>query len=150
AHFHFAWHIPELRHPDVPILDVLAAILGHGRSSRLFQAVRERKGLVSSIDAWTYSPGNPGLLGLSATADSGKFQAAREAMLHEIENLKSESIPLAELNKAIKQFLAGTLAMRKTMQGQAQDIGGNWLAASDLNFSERYLAAIKRVAPSDI
>ena len=28
GYFHFAWHIPELRHPDVPILDVLAALLG--------------------------------------------------------------------------------------------------------------------------
>src|SRR6266478_4629738 len=63
SHFHFAWHIPQLRHPDVPVLDVLAALLGHGRSSRLYQAVREKKGLVSSIDAWTYSPGSAGLLG---------------------------------------------------------------------------------------
>ena len=69
GHFHFAWHIPQLRHPDVPVLDVVAALLGHGRSSRLYQAVREKKGLVSSIEAWTYSPGSPGLLGLSATAD---------------------------------------------------------------------------------
>ena len=36
------------------------------------------------------------------------------------------------------------------MQGQAQDLGGNWLAASDLNFSERYLAAVKRVTPADL
>src|SRR6185436_17367864 len=31
-----------------------------------------------------------------------------------------------------------------------QDIGGSWLAASDLNFSERYLAAVKRVTPVDL
>jgi hypothetical protein len=36
------------------------------------------------------------------------------------------------------------------MQGQAQDLGGNWLAAGDLNFSERYLAAVQRlVGPID-
>ena len=150
SHFHFAWHIPELRHPDVPILDVLAALLGHGRSSRLYQRVRERKGLVTSIDAWTYSPGNTGLFGLSATADPGKFESARDAMLEEVDRMKSELILPGELNKAVKQFLAGTLAVRKTMQGQAQDIGGSWLAANDLNFSERYLAAVKRVTPADI
>jgi len=64
--------------------------------------------------------------------------------------MKSELILPDELNKAVKQFLAGTLAVRKTMQGQAQDIGGSWLAANDLNFSERYLAAVKRVTPADI
>ena len=44
GHFHFAWHIPELRHPDVPVLDVLAALLGNGRSSRLYQAGARAKG----------------------------------------------------------------------------------------------------------
>ncbi|HYV27894.1 MAG TPA: insulinase family protein [Candidatus Eisenbacteria bacterium] len=36
------------------------------------------------------------------------------------------------------------------MQGQAQDLGGNWMAANDLSFSERYLAAVKRVTPDDL
>ena len=37
-----------------------------------------------------------------------------------------------------------------SISGQAQDLGGNWLAANDLNFSERYLAAVKRVTPVDL
>ena len=73
GHFHFAWHIPELRHPDVPVLDVLAVLLGSGRSSRLFQQVREKQGVVHHVDAWTYSPGNPGLFGMSAVVDRGKI-----------------------------------------------------------------------------
>lgn len=150
AHCHFAWHIPDLRHPDVPVLDVLAAVLGHGRSSRLYRAVREGRGLVHSVDAWTYSPGSPGLFGMSATADADKFPDAREAMVAEIERLKSQPVSAEELGKAVKQFISGTLASRKTMQGQAQDLGSNWIAANDLNFSERYLAAVKRVTPDDL
>ncbi len=150
SHFHFAWHIPQLRHPDVPVLDVLGALLGHGRSSRLYQAVREKKGLVSSIDAWTYSPGNPGLLGLSATADADKFLQARAAMLEEVERMKTSAVSADELRKAVKQFMAGALAARKTMQGQAQDLGASWLAANELNFSERHLAAVKRVSSTDV
>jgi zinc protease len=150
GHLHFAWHIPNVRHPNVPILDVLAAVLGSGRSSRLFQQVREKLGLVHSADAWTYSPGNPGLFGVSAVVDSDKFVSARQAILDEVEKLKTGTIPAEELSKAVKQFVAGTLASRKTMQGQAQDLGANWLAANDLNFSERYLAAIKRATPGDL
>jgi zinc protease len=150
GHFHFAWHIPEVSHPDVPILDVLAAVLGNGRSSRLFQEVREKQGVVHSADAWTYSPGNPGLFGMSALVDTGKFNDARQAMLDQIEQLKETPIPAAELQKAVKQFISGTLSSRKTMTGQAQDLGGNWLAANDLNFSERYLAAVKQVTPADL
>ncbi|MDB6031613.1 MAG: Peptidase inactive domain protein [Verrucomicrobiales bacterium] len=150
GHVHLSFHIPELRHPDVPILDVLAVVLGSGRSSRLYQQVREHQGLVHSVDAWTYNPGSTGLLGMSALVDPDKFLAAREAILTEAEKLKSEPIKPEEVSKAIKQFISATLATRKTMQGQAQDFGGNWLAANDLNFSQRYLDAVKRVTPADL
>ncbi len=150
GHFHFAWHIPELRHPDVPMLDVLAVLLGSGRSSRLYQQVREKQGLVNFADAWTYNPGNPGIFGMSAVVDADKFEKARDAMLAEVEKLKRSPIPKSELGKAVKQYIAATLSTRKTMQGQAADLGGSWLAAGDLNFSERYLAAVKRITPADL
>lgn len=150
GHFHVAWHIPELRHPDVPVLDVIATLLGNGHSSRLFQEIRERQGLVHMVDAWTYNPGNPGLLGISGVVDPGQFVPARDAILRQVARMTEELVPAAELAKAVKQFTAATLSTRKTMQGQAQDLGGNWLAAHDLNFSERYLAAVKRIAPEDL
>jgi zinc protease len=150
GHLHFAWHIPELRHPDVPALDVLAVLLGSGRSSRLFQQVRERQGLVHHVDAWTYSPGNPGLFGISAIVDADKFTASRDAILAELEKVKSMSVSSNEVSKAAKQFTSATLSTRKTMEGQANDLGGSWLAANNLTFSERYLAAIKRVTPHDV
>ncbi len=150
GHVHFAWHIPELRHADVPALDVLAVLLGSGRSSRLFQQVRERQGVVHHVDAWTYNPGLPGLFGVSAIVDGGQFEAANAAMLAEIEKIKCLSVSADELHKAIKQFISAMLSSRKTMEGQAQNLGGNWLAANDLNFSERYLAAVKHVTTHDV
>jgi zinc protease len=150
GHFHFSWHIPDLRHPDVPLLDILATLLGSGRSSRLYQQVREKQGVVNSVDAWTYSPGNPGLFGMSAVVDPDKFNAARTAMLAEVEKMKTNLVTGEELSKAVKQFTAATLASRKTMQGQAQDLGSSWMSASDLNFSARYLEAVKRATPADL
>jgi zinc protease len=150
GHFHYAWHIPELRHADVPVLDVLAVLLGSGRSSRLFQNVREKLGVVHHVDAWTYNPGSAGLFGMSAVTDADQFEAAREAVLAEVQKIKSLSVSSDELQKAVKQFISATLATRKTMEGQAQNLGGNWLAANDLNFSERYLAAVKRITIGDV
>ena len=60
------------------------------------------------------------------------------------------SVSADELQKAVKQFISATLATRKTMEGQAQHLGGIWLAANDLTFSERYLAAVKRVTLADV
>ena len=145
SHFHYSWHIPDLQHPDIPSLDVLSTLLGGGRSSRLYQELRQKKGVVSSIDAWTYSPGNPGLFGVSVMTPGEKFDIARKEVTAQIDRLKSGEILLEELGKVVKQFTASTLATRKTMQGQAQDLGVNWIATSDLSFSDRYLAAVKRL-----
>jgi len=150
GYLHLAWHIPALRHPDVPLLDVLAAVLGSGRSCRLYQNVREAQGVVHSADAWTYSPGNTGLFGISASLDGENYASARNALLKELEAVRSGHISEPELAKAKKQFVAAMLATRKTMQGQAQDLGSNWLAANDLNFSERYLAAVRKATPADL
>ncbi len=150
GHLHFSWHIPDVRHPDIPALEILATLLGNGRSARLFQEVREKKALVNSVEAWTYSPGEMGLFGLSANVNAEKFSTANAAMLEEIEKLKDQLVPAEELSKIIKQFIAGQFATRKTMQGQAQDLGGNWMAANDLSFSERHLAAVKRVTQIDL
>src|SRR5881296_2518295 len=97
GHLHFSWHMPDLRHPDVPILDVLATLLGGGRSSRLYQEVREKKGVVNSVDAWTYTPGNPGLFGMSAMVEPDKFETAQEAMLEEVERIRRDGIAPEEL-----------------------------------------------------
>lgn len=150
GHFHVAWHMPDLHHADTPALDVLATLLGSGRSSRLYQAVREKAGLAHSVNAWIYTPGETGLFGLSGVCDGDKFSAARDAMLAEVARVKTERVSAAELAKAVKQFTAGTLATRKTMEGQAQDLGGNWVLTHDLNFSERYLAAVRRLTPEDL
>jgi zinc protease len=148
--FHFAWHTPDVRHPDMPALDILASLLGSGRSSRLFREVREKKGLVTSADAWTYCAADQGLFGMSAVVDADKFTASRDALLAEVERVQNELVPAGELAKVVKQFMAGMLATRKTMQGQAQDLGSNWLAANDLNFSERYLAAARQATPATL
>ena len=147
GHVHIAWHIPDVRHADIPALDVLSTLLGGGRSSRLYQAVREKSGLAHSINAWIYTPGMAGLFGISAVCDGNRFSAVRDAALAEVDRLSEELVSSAELAKAVKQFTVGTLASRKTMEGQAQDLGSNWMAAHDLNFSERYLAAVRRLTP---
>jgi len=58
----------------------------------IYQEVREKQGIVHHADAWTYSPGNPGLFGMSAVIDADKFAAACEALLAEIEKMKNAPV----------------------------------------------------------
>ena len=150
GHIHFSWHIPDVRHDDVPVLDVLSTLLGSGRSSRLYREIREKQAVAHSADAWTYNPGLPGLFGMSAIVDADKFEAARDAMLAEIEKLRTKGPHKSEVGKAVKQTISHTFASRKTMSGQAQDLGSSWLAAGDLNFSQRFLDRVKNVTSADL
>ena len=145
-----AWHIPEITHPDVPALDLLAGILGDGRSSRLYQRVRERAGLAYSVSAFSYTPGDPGLFGVDATVDAKKRDAAQQLILQMIDEVKQNGVTAEELAKSKKTSLSHHLHALTTMRGQASDIGSNWLLTRNLNFSRDYLAAVQKVTLDDI
>jgi len=145
-----AWHIPEVTHPDVPALDLLSTILGDGRSSRLYRRVREEAGLAFAVSAFSYTPGDPGLLGVDATVDPKKREAAQQLILQIIGEVKQAGATADELMKAKKISLTHHLDALATMRGQASDIGGNWLLTRNLNFSRDYLAAVQKVTLDDI
>ena len=145
-----AWHVPELTHPDVPALDVLSTILGDGRSSRLYRRVREEAGLAFGVSAFSYTPSDPGLLGIDATVDPKKREGAEHLILQIIDEVKQAGVTPEELMKAKKISLSHHLDALATMRGQASDIGGNWLLTRNLNFSRDYLAAVQKVTLDDI
>src|SRR5881397_3492702 len=150
AHLAMAWHIPEVTSPDVPALDLLATILGEGRSSRLYRRVREEAGLAFSISAFSYTPGDPGLFGVDATVDPKKREAAEQLALRIVDEVKQAGVTAEELAKAKKIMLSHHLGALTTMRGQASDIGSNWLLTRDLNFSRHYLDAVQKVTLDDI
>ena len=146
----FAWHIPELTHPDVPALDLLSTILGDGRSSRLYRRVREQAGVAFGVSAFSYTPGDPGLFGVDATVDPAKRDEAEKLILQIIGEVKQAGVTADELMKAKKMTLSHHLDALTTMRGQASDLGSNWLLTRNLDFSRHYLAAIQKITLDDI
>jgi zinc protease len=145
-----AWHIPEINHPDVPALDLLSTILGDGRSSRLYRRVREESGLAFGVSAYSYTPGQPGILGIDATTEPDKRDAAQQLILEIIAEVKANGVTSDELAKAKKISLSHHLATLTTMRGQASDLGSNWFLTRNLNFTRDYLAAAQAVTSDDV
>ena len=145
-----AWHIPEITHPDVPALDLLSTILGDGRSSRLYRRVREEAGLAFGVSAFSYTPGDPGLLGIDATIEPAKREATQELILQILGEIKQAGVTSDELAKARKISLSHHLGSLTTMRGQASDLGSNWFLTRNLNFTRDYLAAVQKITPDDI
>ena len=145
-----AWHIPEITHRDVPALDLLSTILGDGRSSRLYRRVREETGLAFGISAFSYTPGDPGLLGIDATVEPSKREATQDLTLRIVEEIKQGGITPDELAKAKKISLSHHLGALTTMRGQASDLGSNWFLTRNLNFTRDYLAVVQETTADDI
>src|SRR5205085_9868749 len=95
-----------LTHPLVPSLDLLLPILGDGRSWRLYRRVREEAGLVYGVSAYSYTSGDPGILGIDATTDPEKRDATQKAILQIIDQIAASGVTSDELAKAKKISLA--------------------------------------------
>ncbi len=145
-----AWHIPEITHPDVPALDLLSTILGDGRSSRLYRRVREETGLAYGVSAFSYTPGDPGLLGIDATVEPEKRDATRDLILKIVDEIKATGVTGDELAKAKKISLSHHLGALTTMRGQASDLGSNWFLTRNLNFTRDYLDAVQKITADGV
>lgn len=145
-----AWHVPAVTDPDVPALDLLAIILGGGRSSRLYKKIREELGLAHAVSAFCYTPDDPGLFGIEATLDPGRRAAVEREALALVAAIKSGGVTEEEVEKARKQSLSQHLAELTTVRGRASDLGSSWLLTQALDFSARYLEALQRVTADDV
>jgi zinc protease len=144
------WHVPGITHPDVPAIDLLSAILGDGRSSRFYRRLREEKGMVFGISAYSYTPGDPGLLGIDATLEAANRAEVEGEILELVREVQEKGVTAEELAKAKKISLGHSLGMLTTMRGQASDLGSNWFVTRNLNFTRDYLAAVQQVSLGEI
>jgi zinc protease len=147
---HVAYHTVALTHPDAPALDLLAAVVGRGRSSRLNRIIKEEQRLVHSIDGWSYTPADPGLFGVSATFEPEKEPEVIRAIETQIAEWIESSLPVAELDKARNLVLTGEIANLQTAGGQAGKFATGEFYARDPAFAIRYLQQLQALTPRDL
>lgn len=150
SRIHMAFQSTDFRDPDTYALDVLAIIAGQGRSSRLFQELREKQDIVHDVDAWSHTPGYRGLFGISATVDPAKVDTVRSAIVACLDRFKTDLVSREELSKAIRQSVSNHLSSQKTMSGQAQEIGAGELLVGDTDYGAYYLTQVQKVTAEDI
>jgi predicted Zn-dependent peptidase len=107
--------------PQVPALSVFTQALGGGMSSRLFQDLREERGLAYSVSAWQQAFADSGIVVLSCAADRNRavesMRLAREVLADAVETLSE-----AEVQRARAQLEAGLLMSLETPQGRADQM----------------------------
>ena len=129
------YHRPDINDPDNAAYDVLADVLGGGRSSRLYKALVKEKKVALYAAAMPSFEGEkfPGLFTIMAVANKGKTNAECEAAIYaELDKIQNEPITKDELEgvkaRAKMHFIDGIdsnmgLAMQLAM---AQNLQGDW------------------------
>jgi zinc protease len=123
AYLGLAWLAPRIDHPDTPAVDLLASILGHGRTARLTQSLRERLGLVSSISSGYAPLEAAGVVTVTAQLDPVNLERAEAEILAEIARLRDEGPSETELKRAITAAEARHEFSMETAEGRAFALG---------------------------
>ncbi len=144
------WPVPGEGHEDKPALDVLAFLLGSGRSSRFYQELREKRGIAHWVWAGAWGAQECGLFAAEAECDPKDEAACRDALLEVIETLQARGPANAELAKAVRATIGGQLRSLSTTKGQAASLGHGWLAAGSLDYARHYLDAVRALTPARI
>ena len=96
--------------PRRSTLAVLNSVLGGGMSSRLFQEIREKRGLAYSVYSFSPSYSDAGLFGIYAGCSPSKVAQVTELMLSEFRSLANTGVTSDELRRANGQ-LSGASAL---------------------------------------
>jgi predicted Zn-dependent peptidase len=100
---------------------VLSMILGGGMSSRLFQEVREKRGLCYSVYSFHWGFSDTGVFGVHAASGQSDLAELVPVILGELQKA-GESIDQAELDRARAQYRAGLMMSRESPASRASQI----------------------------
>ncbi len=150
SHLFLAFHSTPLADKDLYSLDLLAAALGQGESSRLYRKLVRDKKLAYSVAAFNYTPKDPGLFVIGLTLEEDKIERASEEVLKELERIKARCVSTAELKKVKNSTLSGYIYGRESIEAQAGDYAMNYALTGDYDFSKRYIEGIGSVKKPDV
>jgi predicted Zn-dependent peptidase len=121
AHWCLAFEGVAAADPRMPALSLFVHALGGGTSSRLFQELREERGLAYSIYDWNQAFADVGLVGIGCAAEQTRAAQSVE-LARRILGDTAEGLTQAELDRARAQVEAGLLMAMETPQGRADHI----------------------------
>ncbi|MCL2594043.1 MAG: insulinase family protein [Promicromonosporaceae bacterium] len=131
-------------------LSVLNAVLGGGMSSRLFQEIREKRGLAYSTYSYAASHGGLGTFGLYAGCAPGKVTQVEELLHGELDRLAAEGITEAELTRSIGQLSGGLVLGLEDSGSRMSRLGKGELVFGEILSLEESLERIAAVTLADV
>jgi predicted Zn-dependent peptidase len=131
-------------------LGVLSSALGGGMSSRLFQRIREERGLAYSVYSFTSGYSDDGMFGVYAGCQPGKADEVLSLMLAELEVAASGRLTDAEIERGKGQMRGATVLGLEDAGSRMTRIGKSEVAYGDVIGVDEVLARVDAVTSADV
>jgi predicted Zn-dependent peptidase len=149
THLVVSFPAPHFRDPRIYQLQVLANILGGGMSSRLFQEVREKRGLCYSVFAFGTTYEDSGQLGVyAATAPDNTPELVQ--VTAEVMHSMISAITQKEIERAKAQLKAALVINLESASSRADQIARQYLAFGEVPEIETLMKRIDKVTAAEV
>ncbi len=131
-------------------LGVLSATLGGGMSSRLFQRIREERGLAYSVYSFSHAYDDTGQFGVYAGCQPGKADEVLTLMRAELDAVAGGGLDAAEIERGKGQMRGSVVLGLEDSGARMSRIGKNELCYGDVLGLDQLLGEIDAVTPADV
>ena len=147
---HLSWPIPNAKHKDIPALDILSMILGHGDSSRLMKSLRFKNPLTNYCVASAFTPKDSGLFVISSSLNSENLSPTLDCIKDELIQMIKIGPKEDELRRAITNINSDEYYGLETVDGVAKKVGTYEHLYKDYRVHKQYMKAISALTIEDI
>ena len=150
SHLVLAFEGPPYAHESYYAAQVFSALFGGGMASRLFQEVRERRGLCYSIYSSYWALADTGLFGIHAATGPEMMANLIEVVGGELNRAAAEALTDAEVARAKAQIKAGMLMGLESSGARAEYMARQLLLFDRLIDTKEIVARIEAVTPEAV
>lgn len=141
---------PGVKSPDYAAMRVMHALMGEGVSSRLWVDLREERGLAYELGSIYPALEGPGHFLAYMITTPQQLRESRKRMFAQMERLRDEDVPAAELEQARWKVIGQSLLQQETTSGKAFTLATTEAQGVGYEFTDRFLAAVRQVSPADV
>ncbi len=149
---HLTLGVPGLHRYDERryALSVLSQVLGGGMSSRLFQEIRERRGLAYAVNTFVDCYSDVGFFGVYAGCSPAKLDEVTELIVAELERVAKHGLSQDEVTRGKGMISGATVLDTEDPSSRMSRIGHRELCYPDYVSVDDYLGRIRAVTADDV
>ncbi len=150
AHICYGMEGANVLDEDRYVLSIIDVVLGGGMSSRLFQKIREKRGLVYSVYSYRGQYADTGSLAVYAGTAPDKAEQVLGLIRHEFEALALRGVTNPELARAKEQLKGNLVLGLEDVTTRMNRLGRNSIYGAEILSADELIERVEAVTKADV